>query len=100
MYITFFVLKNNSLLTKLLVVCVGLKYNEKWNTDNQLVVDMSVEDKLLQGLKLSFVSSYNPSSNKKKGTVKTVYKNCHVNSNCEVDLDYAGPCIKASAVSG
>lgn len=73
---------------------------EKWNTDNQLVVDLSVEDKLVKGLKNTFVSTYNPTSNKKKGTVKTAYKNEHVNSNVDVDFDYSGPIVKASCVAG
>lgn len=73
---------------------------EKWNTDNQLVVDMSVEDKMLQGLKTSFVSSFNPSSNKKKGTVKTSYKNDYVNATVDVDLDFAGPVVDGTLVTG
>lgn len=78
----------------------GLKYVEKWNTDNNLVVDMSIEDKLLEGLKTTFVSSFNPSTAKKKGTMKTSYKNDYVSGDINVDLAYAGPTINGSLVCG
>ncbi|XP_067938054.1 voltage-dependent anion-selective channel protein 2-like [Watersipora subatra] len=78
----------------------GLKYVEKWNTANDLVVDMSLEDKLLEGAKVSFVSSINPTTKKKKGTVKTSYKSEYFNGNVDVDLDYGGPVIKSSLVGG
>lgn len=79
---------------------VGLKYVEKWNTDNNLVVDVSVEDKLVQGMKTSFVSAFNPGTSKKKGTIKSSYKNDYVNGNVDIDLDYAGPNINSAIVCG
>lgn len=73
---------------------------EKWNTDNNLTLDLSVEDKHVRGLKTSFISSYNPTSSKKKGTMKASYKNDYLHANSDVDFDYAGPCVKAAAVFG
>jgi len=73
---------------------------EKWNTDNLLTIDTSIEDKILKGLKTSFITSYNVTTTKKKGTIKASYKHDYVNLSTDVDLDYAGPTIKGSAVCG
>ena len=39
---------------------VGLTLVEKWNTDNVLGTEVSVEDRLVQGLKLSFDALFAP----------------------------------------
>jgi len=43
-------------------VCVhlGLKLVEKWNTDNNLGTEISIEDQLINGLKLSFDALFAP----------------------------------------
>ena len=38
----------------------GISFTEKWNTDNQLATEVSVEDQLLNGLKLSFDTQFVP----------------------------------------
>lgn len=78
----------------------GLKYVEKWNTDNDVVVDISVEDKLVKGLKTSFVSAFNPSSGKRRGTIKASYKNDYATNNTDINFDYAGPVVNSSTVLG
>ena len=40
----------------------GLSFVEKWNTDNILKAEVTVEDQLLKGLKLTFDTSYSPAS--------------------------------------
>jgi len=40
----------------------GIKATEKWNTDNQMGMEVSVEDQMLKGLKVTFDSSFNPTS--------------------------------------
>lgn len=39
---------------------VGVTFTEKWNTDNQLATEVSVEDQLVKGLKLSFDTQFVP----------------------------------------
>lgn len=49
-----------SLETKYKIKEHGLSFSEKWNTDNTLTSEVSVEDQLVKGLKLSFVGSFAP----------------------------------------
>jgi len=41
-------------------VVVGITFTEKWNTDNVLATQVTVEDQLLNGLKLSFDTEFVP----------------------------------------
>ena len=41
-------------------VFVGITFTEKWNTDNMLATEVTVEDQLLKGLKLSFDTQFVP----------------------------------------
>ena len=40
----------------------GLTFTEKWNTDNILKSEVTVEDQFVKGLKLAFDTSYSPAS--------------------------------------
>lgn len=82
------------------ILDVGLKVNEKWNTDNLLTTEVSIEDQAVKGLKTTFESAFNPSSNKKKGLIKNNFKNDMVNLNLDVNFDYAGPTMRGAAVVG
>jgi len=42
------------------VLCAGLTLVERWNTDNNLGSEISIEDQLLKGLKLSFDALFAP----------------------------------------
>ena len=64
----------------------GLTFNEKWNTDNTLATEVSVEDQGLQGLKLSLDTKFAPQSGKKSGKIKTEYKHDYVHTNLDLDL--------------
>eukprot|EP00178_Gracilaria_changii_P021694 TRINITY_DN64348_c0_g1_i1.p1 TRINITY_DN64348_c0_g1~~TRINITY_DN64348_c0_g1_i1.p1 ORF type:complete len:145 (-),score=26.84 TRINITY_DN64348_c0_g1_i1:30-464(-) len=78
----------------------GLTIKEKWNTDNTLNTELTVEGDKVKGAKLGVVGSFAPQSGKKTATVKGSYKNdwCHVNT--DVDLDYAGALIHSALVLG
>jgi len=78
----------------------GLVLTEKWNTDNSLGTELTIEDQLLKGLKLSFDTSFAPHTGKKSGKIKTAYKREYVNTNCDIDFDFAGPTIHGAAVLG
>jgi voltage-dependent anion channel protein 2 len=78
----------------------GLTFVEKWNTDNTLGTEITIEDQIAKGLKLSFDTQFAPQTGKKNGKVKTAYKQEYINVNCDVDFDFAGPTIHGAAVLG
>jgi len=43
-----------------MVVTAGITFTEKWNTDNVLCSEVTVDDQLLKGLKLSFDTQFVP----------------------------------------
>jgi len=47
-------------MTDIFHVFVGITFSEKWNTDNMLATEVTVEDQLLKGLKLSFDTQFVP----------------------------------------
>lgn len=65
----------------------GLTFNEKWNTDNTLATEVSVENQLLKGLKLSLDTKFAPQTAKKSGKIKTAYKHDYVHTNLDLDLN-------------
>jgi len=76
----------------------GLTFNEKWNTDNTLATEVSVEDQGLKGLKLSLDTKFAPQTGKKSGKIKTEYKHDYVHTN--LDLDLANLTVFGAAVVG
>jgi hypothetical protein len=89
-----------SLETKYKWQAYGLTVLEKWNTDNSLGTEITVEDKLLSGLKLSFDTLLVPNTGKKNGKIKTEYKRDYFHSNVDLDFDFAGPTIHGGWVLG
>ncbi|KAI3361864.1 hypothetical protein L3Q82_002189 [Scortum barcoo] len=77
---------------------LGLSFSQKWNTDNMLATEVTVEDQLTQGLKIALDTSFVPNTGKKSGKLKTGYKRDYVNLGC--DVDFEGPIIHAAAVLG
>uniref|UniRef100_A0A3B4VD19 Non-selective voltage-gated ion channel VDAC1 n=3 Tax=Seriola TaxID=8160 RepID=A0A3B4VD19_SERDU len=78
----------------------GLTFTEKWNTDNTLGTEITLEDQLAKGLKLTFDSSFSPNTGKKSGKIKTGYKCDHINLGCDVHYDINGTAIHGAAVVG
>ncbi|XP_066992475.1 voltage-dependent anion-selective channel [Anabrus simplex] len=89
-----------SLETKYGVKEYGLTFSEKWNTDNTLGTEISLQDSIAKGLKVSFDATFAPQTGEKSGVVKSEFKNDVCALNCDVDLDFCGPRILASAVLG
>lgn len=87
-----------SLETKYKVPDYGLILKEKWNTDNVLTTEVSVEDKLLKGLKLALDTTFVPQTGKKSGTLRSAYKMENINLNTDMDFDFHGPIIHSAAV--
>lgn len=78
----------------------GFTFVEKWNTENTLSTEITIEDQLVKGLKLSFDTQFAPQTGKKSGKIKTGYKQEYINANVDVDFDFAGPTINGAAVAG
>uniref|UniRef100_A0A2K5LNL3 Non-selective voltage-gated ion channel VDAC1 n=1 Tax=Cercocebus atys TaxID=9531 RepID=A0A2K5LNL3_CERAT len=74
----------------------GLTFTKKWNTDNTLSIEITVEDQLARGLKLTFNSSFSPNTGKKNAKIKTGYKREHINLGCDMNFDIAGPSIQGA----
>merc|ERR1712142_1215378 len=78
----------------------GLTFTEKWNTDNTLSTEITVEDQIAKGLKMTFDSSFSPNTGKKSGKIKTGYKRELINLGCDVDYDINGTTLHGHAVVG
>ncbi|XP_005812073.1 voltage-dependent anion-selective channel protein 3-like isoform X1 [Xiphophorus maculatus] len=87
-----------NLETKYKITDHSLTISQKWNTDNVLVNEVTVEDKLAKGLKIGTETSFVPNTGKKTGKLKTGYKCQSMNLACDVDLQ--GPIVHGSVVLG
>jgi len=88
-----------NLETKYKIPEYGLTFTEKWNTDNTLGTEVTIQDQIAKGLKVTFDSTFAPQTGKKTGVIKTEYKHDTASINADVDLN-AGPAINGSAVCG
>ncbi|XP_028921562.1 voltage-dependent anion-selective channel protein 3 isoform X3 [Ornithorhynchus anatinus] len=86
--------------TKYKILPYGLTFTQKWNTDNTLGTEITLEDKLAEGLKVTLDTLFVPNTGKKSGKLKTSYKRECLNVGCNVDIDLAGPTIHGWAVLG
>ncbi|KAJ0068080.1 hypothetical protein NL108_015565 [Boleophthalmus pectinirostris] len=86
--------------TKYKMSDLGLSFNQKWNTDNTLTTEVTVEDQMAKGLKLGLDTSFVPNTGKKSAKLKTAYKRDFINAGCDLDFDMAGPTVHAAAVLG
>lgn len=89
-----------SLESKYKVPDYGLTLTEKWNTDNTLFTEVACQDKILEGLKLSFEANFAPQTGDKNGKIKAAYGQDYVKIDSDVNIDLNGPLINASAVLG
>lgn len=90
-----------TLETKYKIDDYGLKFSEKWNTDNTLATDITFADKLLKGLTLGYSCTFSPQTGTKTGKLKTSYKHDNVSATADFDLSLAaGPLVNASTVVG
>ncbi|NWI97236.1 VDAC3 protein, partial [Pitta sordida] len=91
---------SGSLETKYKMKDYGLTFTQKWNTDNTLGTEVSVEDQFAEGLKVALDTTFVPNTGKKSGKLKTSYKRDYVNLGCNIDIDFSGPTIYGWAVVG
>ncbi|XP_077570686.1 voltage-dependent anion-selective channel protein 3 [Stigmatopora nigra] len=79
---------------------LGLTISQKWNTDNTLATEITLEDQIGKGLKLGLDTSFVPNTGKKSAKLKTAYKRDFVNVGCDLMFDKAGPTVHGTAVLG
>ncbi|XP_054916584.1 voltage-dependent anion-selective channel protein 2-like [Poeciliopsis prolifica] len=89
---------NGNLETKYKIKDYNLTLCQKWNTDNVLISEITMEDKIAAGLKIASEISFVPNTGKKTGKVKSAYKSQSMNLVCDVDLQ--GPIVHGSLVLG
>jgi hypothetical protein len=77
----------------------GLNVTKKWNTDNVVSSEVSVEDKLVKGLKLTLDSTLAVPTGSKSGAIKAAFKKDYVNIALDANLAKA-PVINGAAVVG
>lgn len=91
---------NSSLETQYVLKEHGITLKEKWNTDNILRSEVSIEDQGIRGLKLGVNGTFAPQSGKKTGSIGAAYKVDAIHINTDVDVDYAGAVLHGAAVLG
>ncbi|KAG8186180.1 hypothetical protein JTE90_012004 [Oedothorax gibbosus] len=91
---------SSSLESKYKVAEYGVVLKEKWSTDNVLTTEISMEDKLLKGSKLSLNGTFVPLTGKKACTLKSSMKAENVHINADIDLNPKAPIIHGSSVLG
>nr|XP_048312285.1 voltage-dependent anion-selective channel protein 3 isoform X3 [Myodes glareolus] len=89
---------SGNLETKYKVCDYGLTFTQKWNTDNTLGTEISWENKLAEGLKLTLDTIFVPNTGKKSGKLKASFKRDYFSLGSNVDIDFSGPTIYGWAV--
>ncbi|VFV41973.1 voltage-dependent anion-selective channel protein [Lynx pardinus] len=74
--------------------------SEKWNAGNSVGIEITIEDWICQGLKLTFDITFSSNMGKNSGKIKSSYKRECVNLGCDVEFDLAGCASHGSAVFG
>ena len=67
----------------------GLTLTEKWNTDNVLGTELVVQDKGVQGLKVTLDSQYHPGSAKRTGKLKLDFAHDRLRTTVDTGMDLA-----------
>nr|XP_033804983.1 voltage-dependent anion-selective channel protein 3 [Geotrypetes seraphini]XP_033804984.1 voltage-dependent anion-selective channel protein 3 [Geotrypetes seraphini]XP_033804985.1 voltage-dependent anion-selective channel protein 3 [Geotrypetes seraphini]XP_033804987.1 voltage-dependent anion-selective channel protein 3 [Geotrypetes seraphini]XP_033804988.1 voltage-dependent anion-selective channel protein 3 [Geotrypetes seraphini]XP_033804989.1 voltage-dependent anion-selective channel pro len=86
--------------TKYQMKDLGLTFVQKWNTENTLATEVTLADKFVKGLKVSFDTSFVPNTGKKSGKLKTYFKRDYANMGFDIDFDLAGPTVCGCLVLG
>ncbi|MEJ1284954.1 voltage-dependent anion channel 3 [Cricetulus griseus] len=89
---------SGNLETKYKVCDYGLTFTQKWNTDNTLGTEVSWENKLADGLKLTLDTIFVPNTGKKSGKLKASFRRDCFSLGSNVDIDFSGPTIYGWAV--
>ena len=77
----------------------GAQFLAKWNTDNLIYLESISENGLLDGLKLSSVSTFAPFTGKWSLLGRSQYRACYTSLNLDCDF-FSGPLLMAAGVVG
>uniref|UniRef100_A0A8C6CHG9 Non-selective voltage-gated ion channel VDAC3 n=1 Tax=Moschus moschiferus TaxID=68415 RepID=A0A8C6CHG9_MOSMO len=89
---------SGNLETKYKICNYGLTFTQKRNTDNTLGTEISQENKLTEGLKLTLDTIFVPNTGKKCWEIEGLYKRDCFSLGNNVDIDFSGPTIYGWAV--
>ncbi|XP_068416766.1 voltage-dependent anion-selective channel protein 3-like isoform X2 [Eschrichtius robustus] len=89
---------SGNLETKYKICNYGLTFTQKWNRDNTLGTEISLESNSTQGLKLTLDTIFVPNTGKKSGKLKASYKRDCFSLGNNVDIDFSGQTIYGWAV--
>jgi len=78
----------------------GVTFTGKWNTDNVLNTEISIQDQIANGLKITGNILFSPPTGSKTAHITAAYKHEACAVNADVDIKPAGPQLTASAVLG
>lgn len=89
---------NGSLEIKYKISEQGVTLKEKWNTDNNLNTEITAEDCLAKGLKLTSNLAFAPQTGKKNAVVSAAFKGDCFNGTADMDYNGGAPQINSSLV--
>lgn len=78
----------------------GVVLKEKWTTDNNLLTEITAEDCMTKGLKLSGKLDFAPQTGKKNAIVSAAFKGDCFNATTDIDYNGGSPLVNASVVLG
>lgn len=78
----------------------GLTVKERWNADNTLSTEVTLDDPCVKGAKVGLNGFFAPQSGRKNGSFKMAFKNDLVHLKHDFNYDHAGTSIVSSAVVG
>jgi len=76
----------------------GVTLKEKWTTDNQLNTEITAEDCISKGLKLSANINFAPQTGKKNAVMSAGFKGESFNTSTDLDYNGGSPLVSASVV--
>jgi len=76
----------------------GVTFKEKWTTDNNLNTEITSEDVLAKGLKLTAELSFAPQTGKKNAVLSAAFKGDCFNSKTDLDYNGGSPLLNTSLV--
>ena len=89
-----------SLEAKYVAPKYGLTLLEKWNTDNLLKCELTIDDQLARGFKVVFDGSLLPNTGKKTVELRTAYVHNKAHIETNIGSDAAGPALTGAFVLG
>lgn len=90
----------SSLETKYNIKTHGIVLKQKWNNDNILTGEATIEDYFVRGLKTGLSATFAPQSGKRTGKLTCGYKSLFFNLNSDIDFDYTGAVFNGAGVFG